>query len=229
MLRVSIASLAGALPGRCVPVAAQAQSAPSGLPEGEGRELVEAVCTGCHQTNQITRSSGYSREGWRELTGTMVDLSGSPAEQAAIVDYLAEHFPPNDGRAPKLVPGEAEIAFKEWIVPTLGQRSRDPVEAADGSIWWAGQWGNLVGRIDPATGEMTEYPLPAGAMPHSVLLDDAGNVWYTGNKNAHDRQARPGDRRDHRVRDARSGGEGPAHRGLRARTACSGSRCSRAT
>ena len=183
MPRPSIASLAGALSCVFVPFAAQAQSAASGLPEGEGKELVEGVCTGCHQTNQITRSSGYTREGWKELTGTMIDLSGSPEDQEAITRYLGEHFPPNDQRAPTLVPGEAEIAFKEWQVPTLGQRSRDPVEAADGSIWWAGQLGNLVGRIDPATGEMKEYPLPANALPHTVVLDDAGNVWYTGNKN----------------------------------------------
>ena len=30
---------------------------------------------------------------------------------------------------------------------------------------------------------MTEYPLPPMRMPHTVTLDDAGNVWYTGNKN----------------------------------------------
>ena len=167
-----------------VPVAAHAQSQASELPDGEGKELVEGVCTACHETNQITRSSGYTREDWQELTATMIDLSGDPKMQAEIVDYLAAYFPPNAELAPKLMPGDAEIAFKEWVVPTLGQRSRDPVEAADGSIWWAGQWGNLIGRIDPATGEMTEYPLPEGAKPHSVLLDDAGNVWYTGNKNA---------------------------------------------
>jgi virginiamycin B lyase len=174
-----MAALAGGVAGVLVPIVAQAQS----LPDGEGKELVEAVCTGCHQTNQITRSSGYTRDGWQELAGTMIDLSGSPEEQAAIVDYLATHFPPHDGRAPKLIPGEVEIAFKEWVVPTLGQRARDPVEAADGAIWWAGQWGNLVGRIEPKTGAMTEYPLPEGAMPHTVTIDDAGNVWYTGNKN----------------------------------------------
>jgi len=166
-----------------IPVAAHAQSEAVELPEGEGKELVEAVCTACHQTNQITRSSGYSREDWQELTATMIDLSGDPDTRGAIVGYLATHFPPNTARAPKLMPGDAEIAFKEWVVPTPGQRSRDPVEAADGSIWWAGQWGNLVGRIDPATGEMTEYPLPDNAMPHTVVLDTAGDVWYTGNKN----------------------------------------------
>jgi virginiamycin B lyase len=184
MRRLSIAAAAGALACGLAPLAAQAQSQPSDLPDGAGKELVEATCTTCHETDQISRSSGYDRAGWGELIGTMVDLAGSPKERDAIAEYLATHFPPHAARAPKLMPGEAEIAFKEWQVPTLGQRSRDPVEAADGAIWWAGQWGNLIGRIDPATGAMTEYPLPAGAMPHTVVLDEAGQVWYTGNKNA---------------------------------------------
>jgi virginiamycin B lyase len=183
MLRRSIALSAGAFLGVAVAAVAPAQSQAPALPDGAGKELVEAVCTACHQTNQITRSSGYTADGWRELIATMVDLSGDPEAQGEITRYLAAHFPPTDKRAPKLMPGEAEIAFQEWTVPTLGQRSRDPVEAADGAIWWAGQWGNLIGRIDPATGEMTEYPLPDNAMPHSVLLDEAGDVWYTGNKN----------------------------------------------
>ena len=113
------------------------------------------------------------------------------------------------------MPGEAEIAFKEWQVPTLGQRSRDPVEAADGSIWWAGQWGNLVGRIDPATGEMKEYPLPDDAMPHTVILDAAGNVWYTGNKNGTIGKLDPDTGEITELQDAGPGGEGPAHRGVR--------------
>jgi virginiamycin B lyase len=161
----------------------RAQSSAGVLPDGAAKSMVEGVCTGCHQTNEILRSSGYTRAGWTELTSTMVDLSASPAERDQIVGYLATHFPPNTKRAPKVLSGDAQIAFEEWQVPTLGQRSRDPVEGPDGAIWWAGQWGNLVGRIDPVTGEMKEYPLPPNAMPHTVLLDAAGNVWYTGNKN----------------------------------------------
>jgi virginiamycin B lyase len=153
------------------------------LPQGDGREMVEGVCGGCHRTSEILRSSGYSAAGWKELTSTMVDLSANPAERDRIVDYLATHFPPNDKRSPRQVSGDAQIAFEEWQVPTLGQRSRDPVEGPDGAIWWAGQWANLVGRLDPRTGEMKEYPLPPNAMPHTVTLDEAGNVWYTGNKN----------------------------------------------
>ncbi len=185
MPRLSIAASAAVISWLLVPVAALGQSsrpAPK-LPDGAGKELVQSVCTACHDTRQITRSSGYTQAHWKELTGTMIDLAATPEEQEKITGYLAMHFPPNGKFAAKLVKGDAKISFREWVVPTLGQRSRDPIQAKDGSIWWAGQWGNLVGRIDPATGAMKEYPLPPNAMPHSVTLDKDGNVWYTGNKN----------------------------------------------
>ena len=180
MPKLSSVSFAAALCFVAAPSAAQGQKAE--LPDGAGKQSVEAVCTACHNPNQILNSSGYTSAGWKELLSTMIDLSDRP-EQDTITDYLAEHFPPNDRRTPKLQPGDATVAFKEWQVPTLGQRSRDPVEAPDGSIWWAGQWGNLVGRIDPKTGEMKEYPVPPDSLPHTVTLDAAGNVWYTGNGN----------------------------------------------
>jgi virginiamycin B lyase len=163
------------------PVAAQAQ-APQ-LPDGPGKQQVESFCTGCHQVNMITGSSGYTREHWLELTSTMIDLSSVPDDRAAVTQYLATHFPPNTKKAAKLIPGPVQITFKEWQTPTLGNRSRDPVQGPDGLIWWAGQWGNMVGSINPATGEMKEYPLPANAKPHTVEPDSKGNIWYSGNMN----------------------------------------------
>src|SRR5689334_1923412 len=82
------------------PLAVHAQGA-GGLPEGQGKDLVAGICTGCHQTDQITRSSGYTAEQWKELTSYMIDLSGDPPTQKAIIDYLAEKFPPNTARAAK--------------------------------------------------------------------------------------------------------------------------------
>ena len=69
----------------------------------------------------------YTLAGWKELEGTMLDLSSSPENQDKITHYLATHSPPNTARAPTLMPGDTQIAFKEWQVPTLGQRSRDPI------------------------------------------------------------------------------------------------------
>jgi virginiamycin B lyase len=163
-----------------VPLAAQGQ--PAQLPEGDGKQIVQGVCTACHETNQITRSSGYTRQGWRELIQTMIDLSGSPAGET-VTKYLATHYPAGTQLKPKLVGGAASITFREWKVPTLGQRARDPVEAPNGSIWWAGQYANVIGQINPRTGEIWEYTLPEGAKPHTVTPDQEGNIWYMGNGN----------------------------------------------
>ena len=132
------------------PLAAMAQAQkPAPMPEGKGKVLVEAVCGACHATTLIQTSSGYSRDHWKLLTSMMIDLSKQPDTQNEILDYLATNFPPNTNRAAKQVPGSFEIKFTEWIMPQLGQRSRDPVQHADGSIWYAGQFGNLIGRLDP--------------------------------------------------------------------------------
>jgi len=157
---------------------------PPALPDGPGKDRVEAMCMACHQSREIVNSSGYTREGWQELIGTMIDLSGAPEVRDSITQYLATNFPPNKRRAPKLVAGSERIVFKEWQTPTLGSRSRDPIQAADGTIWYAGQWTDRIGRINPKTGEIKEYPLPAKAKPHTVTLDAKGNVWYMGNGNA---------------------------------------------
>ncbi len=182
MFRLSITSLAGTLFFFMIGIVAAHSQAPQ-LPDGDGKQLVQSVCVACHDINQITRSSGYTQEGWREVIQTMMNLSGTPAGET-MAKYLAMHFPEGTQRKPTLVPGEGSIVFREWKAPTLGQRSRDPVQAPDGSIWWAGQWADLVGRINPETGEIREYKLPAGAKPHTVTADPQGNIWYTGNGNA---------------------------------------------
>jgi virginiamycin B lyase len=173
-----------------VPLAAAAQDQPKGkpaalaLPDGKGKQLVEGMCAGCHALQLIPNSSGYTREHWKELVGAMVDLSGNAEQHNEVIEYLATNFPPNNRRAAKLVPGSFQVTFREWVMPQLGQRTRDPIQAADGSIWYAGQYGNLIGRLDPKTGQAKEYPLPANSMPHTVELDPKGRPWFSGNKNS---------------------------------------------
>jgi virginiamycin B lyase len=153
------------------------------LPAGPGKALIETVCTACHSTSTISRTAGYSSpEEWRRVFSTMVNLGDEQA--TTIANYLAEHFPEDPARRPTLVPGRVEIEITEWTTPTPGQRTRDPIEAPDGSVWWTGMWAGLIGRLDPNTGEMKEYTLPPSARPHSIVPDEDGNIWYTGNSNA---------------------------------------------
>lgn len=164
--------------------AALAQQAGSGLPAGPGKELVEGVCISCHQPREIQRSMGYSKAGWKELISTMIDLSKTPEQEETIAAYLATHFPEGKNPRPaKQVQGEHEIAFKQWKMPSLGQRSRDPVQGPDGRIWYVGQWGNVLGVINPDTNAIEEWQLPAKSLPHTVVLDKDGTPWWTGNGN----------------------------------------------
>jgi virginiamycin B lyase len=152
------------------------------LPPGPGKHLVESLCVSCHSTARISNSAGFdSAAEWRGLIDTMISLADAQAN--TIAAYLAANYPARADRKPKLIEGPVRIRIEEWITPTLGQRSRDPVEAPDGSIWWTGMWASLAGRLDPETGEMQEYRLPPAARPHSILPDAQGNIWYTGNSN----------------------------------------------
>lgn len=61
----------------------------------------------------------------------MTDLSDDPAMQDEIIDDLSENFPPGYNRAATQADGPMRITFEEWKVPTLGQRSRDPINAQE--------------------------------------------------------------------------------------------------
>ena len=152
------------------------------LPPGEGERLVREHCSSCHPPEILNRAQGYdSSDEWRQLMASMLELDEPRAD--IIARYLTEHFKSKPQLYPTLVSGPVNIEIEEWMVPTLGQRSRDPIEAPDGSIWWTGMWASLVGRLDPLTGDFKEYPLPATARPHSIVPDDKGFIWYLGNSN----------------------------------------------
>jgi virginiamycin B lyase len=72
--------------------------------------------------------------------------------------------------------------MKEWTIER-GGRSRDPYVAPDGKVFFAGQQGNYVGSVDPATGAVKYYELEENTNPHTVIVDDKGLVWYAGNRN----------------------------------------------
>jgi virginiamycin B lyase len=138
------------------------------LPEGVGKDVVQARCISCHGLNQITGAAGYDQAGWKYVIESMIALPAG--EMTAATQYLAAHFPEKPGRRPTLVAGPVSVTFKEWMVPTLGQRSRDPLQMADGTIWWTGQYASLVGRLNPKTGEMKEFELPPEVRPHSIAV-----------------------------------------------------------
>jgi virginiamycin B lyase len=162
------------------PVSAQGRGgqAPA-LPDGEGKELVSKLCGTCHATSMISNSGGYTRDGWKHLFETMIAVP--PAEATVVADYLARNFPAKQASAPA-IPGPAKVEIQEWLLPTLGQRPHDPLATPDGLIWWTGHFANVIGRLDPKTGAMKEFPVKTPKSgPHGLVADSAGNIWFTAN------------------------------------------------
>jgi virginiamycin B lyase len=167
--------LIGAL---CLAFPAWAQNA-----EDKGKQLVDATCNTCHPLAARV-GSGYTPEGWDTVLRMMTN-HGAPIAQdqlPAMKAYLVKTYPVKGRAAAVLVPGPAKVSMKAWKAATPGARPHDPLAAKDGSLWYTGQMANVLGRVDPKTGKVKEYPLKtAHSGPHGLVEDPQGNIWYTGN------------------------------------------------
>jgi virginiamycin B lyase len=164
----------------CAALPSQAQP---GLPDGPGKAVIESACLGCHEPVRIT-NAGHNRQDWQNVVRMMLNVGAPvPPDQVGVVtEYLARNFPEKPKPAPSLVGGGAEIALREWAVPTPGSRPHDPLAYPDGSIWYTGHMANLLGRLDPRSGQFTEYhPDTPSSGPHGLVADKDGNIWFTGN------------------------------------------------
>jgi hypothetical protein len=85
--------------------------------------------------------------------------------------------------APSQVQAQAaNFDMKEWSIER-GGRSRDPYVAPDGKVFFAGQQGNYVGSVNPATGEVKYYEIEESMVSggsralHKIDVADDGAVY----------------------------------------------------
>jgi virginiamycin B lyase len=148
------------------------------LPDGPGKEVVQANCTRCHALGNIGSTWGYTKDGWKALIDTMVELPAPQTDAAAA--YLAAHFPEKQVPPAKIVPGTVNLAMKEFTIPTLGSRPHDGLGTKDGLLWYSGSWSNKIGQIDPKTGAIKEWDMKTPVSgPQGMVEDKDGNVWFT--------------------------------------------------
>ena len=97
-----------------IPALAKAQGME--LPDGEGKELVQASCVRCHETTLIAGSTGYTHEQWGNLISKMIDLPDPLA--SGITQYLGTNFPQKNNRHPTLIAGD--FSYSEAPLGILG-------------------------------------------------------------------------------------------------------------
>jgi len=74
---------------------ARAAQADDSLPDGDGRKILQASCTACHDLTEVTKFKGfYTRDDWRDIVKTMIEYGAKVKESDVdvLVDYLAKNL-----------------------------------------------------------------------------------------------------------------------------------------
>jgi streptogramin lyase len=173
------------------------------LPEGDGKKLVAARCTTCHNTERFV-GFHMPREDWqftirrmraRIRTAKIRDLTEDEAKLA--IDYLTANYGPirqtdlNDRLPRTLMEGKAlhYRAVQYDIGDTsIGSEPHDVAVDPQGNGWVSQRSGKL-GKLNSKTLEYTEVSLPDGAAaPDGQLLgnlqiDAKGHLWVPDGSN----------------------------------------------
>ena len=170
------------------------------LPKSKGQDELTGNCFVCHGFQSRMASTTRDEDGWRDRVNYMrstMELNPRFNDQTAedIVTYLTSTFGPDSSkpRSPADLPGYKDtirtfsddamnIVYVEYDVATTPGLpwSADPDK--EGNMWmpYYGD-GNKVGRLNPKTGEVTFFSLPAekSAGVHSVIPAPDGTAWFT--------------------------------------------------
>jgi len=171
---------AAALAAWWLPAFAQ-QDAPN-----DAKAYVDATCNTCHPLNARV-GTGYTVDGWNTVLRMMINHGAAvaPEKVPSLVAYLEKTYPVRGRPDAVVVDGPVKVAMTAWQAATPGSRPHDSLAARDGSLWYTGQMVNALGRIDPKTHTIREFPLKtAHSGPHGLKEDAQGNIWYTGNTGA---------------------------------------------
>jgi len=65
------------------------------LPDGDGKKILQASCTACHDLTEVTKFKGYyGRDDWRDIVKTMIEYGAKvkDSDVDVLVDYLAKNL-----------------------------------------------------------------------------------------------------------------------------------------
>jgi cytochrome c5 len=69
------------------------------LPDGDGKNILQTSCTGCHALTEITKFKGYyTRDDWRDIVRTMIAYGAVVKDSD--VEVLVEYLTKNLGKPP---------------------------------------------------------------------------------------------------------------------------------
>jgi virginiamycin B lyase len=112
------------------------------------------------------------QEGWRRQAQYLSSVNLSAGSHWG---YSFQTFPRPKGRATKVV-------YTEYDLPRRTNQPHDVIVDSQGMAWYASFGEPILGRLDPRTGEVTEYQVPVlkPQLPKGTLavrFDEEENIW----------------------------------------------------
>ena len=65
------------------------------LPDGDGKKILQASCTACHDLTEVTKFKGYySKDEWRDIVKTMIAYGAvvKDSDIEVLVEYLFKNL-----------------------------------------------------------------------------------------------------------------------------------------
>jgi glucose dehydrogenase len=133
------------------------KAALTSLPEGPGKDEVQAACTTCHGISS-TLQQRNTREGWMSVVNTMVGLGMhvTNVQKEDIINYLARFLGEPAGAAPTNAPSQAEAssaAPSQTNEPTGTPNLGGNMSTAGGLVFVGATLDNKFRAFDAKTGK----------------------------------------------------------------------------
>ena len=112
-------------------------------------------------------------------TGDIVEIPNLPGGNSIIKDSTGKMYW-TSGRTHQI--SMVDTSSRETKIYDLLTPKSNPygivVDQKD-QVWWTQMIADKIGKLDPKTQEITEYPVPKLAAPRRITVDSKGNIWFT--------------------------------------------------
>ena len=175
------------------------------LPDHKGKAMLFGLCMSCHGFQSRMASVSRDEDGWRDRVNYMRKDMGffvsdprfgfTDQKADEVVQYLTSMFSEDSilPKSPTELPKYKDLArnfgdeaskivYVEYEMPGGNRMPWSAKPDADGKMWipYYGK-ANKIGRLDPKTGHIDEFPVPytGTAAIHSAVPAPDGSVWLT--------------------------------------------------
>jgi len=170
------------------------QATMASLPEGRGKEIIQARCVSCHEGTRIA-ANRVDRASWRTTVEEMrADMKNAnlpdltDQDAATLIDYLATNLqalpaPDPNSRLPRtLMAGQARnYRVVQYELENEGAETHDVAVDPFGVGWANQRLGGKISRFDPETYEYSEISPPmttaSKARPGNLQISADGIMW----------------------------------------------------